>query len=325
MTGRSLDVTDLLQSLPWQETSLWRGDRETPGGTGNKFWKLMAPLEQARRLSREAPRPCQLVSFGGPWSNHLHALSAAARRHRLPLTVFVRGSPDQTETAMLRDLRRDGTQIRWLSRQDYRNRHDVAWREALAEAEGLASPRLIIPEGGSDRLALPGLRAWAERIVSVHGCPDLLVLPVGSGGTLAGLRAALPARCHLVGISAVRDASLPARIAELLPNTESGPWTLWDSHVGPGFGRLTPAMEKAIRALEHAWQVPLDPIYTGKMALAVQARFDELRAMANNPRILLLHTGGLQGRRGMGWPAAETRPEQIRYAGGAVANSAGGD
>jgi len=51
-----------------------REDLNHPFVTGNKWWKLKYNLTEARRLGHQ-----KLLTFGGAYSNHIYATSAAAK------------------------------------------------------------------------------------------------------------------------------------------------------------------------------------------------------------------------------------------------------
>lgn len=161
-----LDVTP----LPYENVAMIRGDRVHPSLSGNKWYKLLPVL----RSIATCPVPPQVFSFGGFWSNHLHALAFASDQLGFSLTGFIRGHPDQAWSDTLRDAVGWGMTPIFLSREDYRRRHDPDWCLARARASlevlGVA-PReqtiRIIPEGGSDESALSGLALWAEQIEGI--------------------------------------------------------------------------------------------------------------------------------------------------------------
>jgi 1-aminocyclopropane-1-carboxylate deaminase len=52
-----------------------------------------------------------------------------------------------------------------------------------------------------------------------------------------------------------------------------------------------------IESTEQACGVPLEPLYTGKALLALKQQIEAGRFVPGT-RLIFLHTGGLQGRRG---------------------------
>ena len=121
--------------------SLLRLDRTGGLAPGNKSFKLRAYVAQAGRCGVE-----RLVSFGGAWSNHLHALAALGQQHGIETVGIVRGGADEGESAMMADAAAWGMRIHRVSRTEYRQRNDSAYQQALRE---YFAPCLLIPEGGA--------------------------------------------------------------------------------------------------------------------------------------------------------------------------------
>ena len=81
-----------------------RLDRMGGLASGNKVFKLRRVLAAAKQQGVSC-----ILSFGGAWSNHLHALAAMGAREGLQTIGVVRGA--EADTAMLRDVRRWGMQV----------------------------------------------------------------------------------------------------------------------------------------------------------------------------------------------------------------------
>ncbi len=124
------------------QVSLLRLDQTGGPAPGNKSFKLRDYLAEAKRLAVS-----RLVSFGGAWSNHLHALAALGHQHGIETVGIVRGEQTAQESAMLIDAQRWGMRIVHVSRQEYRQRNDADYQQRLSEC---FAPCLLIPEGGSD-------------------------------------------------------------------------------------------------------------------------------------------------------------------------------
>lgn len=257
---------------------------------GNKWCKLLGHLDAARRHGYH-----HVVSVGGSWSNHLHALALAGRRFGFSTTGLVRGEPADTDT--LRAARAAGMHIEFISREDYRLRNEPGQLERMARAW---QPAWLIPEGGQGGDALVGLSSLAKEIeLQIEG-DVVLVLPVGSGTTLAGLVAALPARFRVWGFQVFHDSTLVGRIKSMLPDDHAGAsWQLWSTQDMRSHRRLAPRLSALMQSFEREEGVPLDPVYTVRMMDALGQLADQ-GGMPSDSRILALHTGGLQGRRGHG-------------------------
>ncbi len=276
--------------------SLLRLDQTGGPAPGNKSFKLHDYLVEAKRLA--VPR---LVSFGGAWSNHLHALAALGYHHGIDTVGIVRAEETEQETAMLADAQRWGMRIVHVSRQEYRQRNDAGYQQLLKQR---FAPCLLIPEGGCSVAGARGCAQIAGLIRRNASQARRIVLPVGTGTTLAGLAASLDQSYEVVGIAALKGATdLESRVQELLTGLAPEHGARWrilhDYHCG-GFARVNQPLREFMLAFETVHGVPLDPVYTGKMLFAIH-RLRQQREWGTDIPLLAIHTGGLQGRRGYPW------------------------
>ncbi len=286
-------TSDLLQQfntawLPGNlQAAMLRLDRIHPLVQGNKWFKLQ------RNLAAAGSRP--VVTFGGPWSNHLHATAAACKLLDKPVTGIVRGEAPAVPSQTLRDAAGLGMQIIHVPREVY----DALKKGDIARAPLTLLPLLesacIIPEGGGNEAGADGcedILDWGDFCPFTH-----ILCAVGTGTTLAGLingagkRGLTP---EIWGVSALKGAfSLEDEIRGLLKGGP-GKWSvLHDYHEG-GFAKVTPELITEMNDFFRQTGIPTDRVYTGKMVLA----FRKLTAAGKFPpgsKILLIHTGGLQG------------------------------
>ena len=89
------------------ELAVLRLDRIDPLISGNKWFKLTEHLAQAQQAGAGG-----IISLGGAYSNHLHALAAAGKRFDFPTVGLLRGHPQDTPTVL--DLKAFGMQLHWL-------------------------------------------------------------------------------------------------------------------------------------------------------------------------------------------------------------------
>ena len=278
--------------------SLLRLDQTGGLAPGNKSFKLRENLVEARRLGVRC-----LVSFGGAWSNHLHALAAVGRENGFATVGIVRGEATESESPMLQDARAWGMRIVHVSRADYRQRNTRDYLEQVAKQ---FAPCLVIPEGGANAAGTRGCMEIAGLVREFAPGARRIFLPVGTGTTLAGLVTGLGRGYEVVGISALKGASdLEQRVEQALAAcgaTEIAHWRiLHDYHCG-GFARSNAQLRDFMLEFENLHGVPLDPVYTGKMLSAIHQRLQCAELDSTTP-VLAIHTGGLQGRRGYNWLA----------------------
>ncbi|KPX44546.1 1-aminocyclopropane-1-carboxylate deaminase/D-cysteine desulfhydrase [Pseudomonas ficuserectae] len=296
-------------NLPWLqdagvEVAILRLDLIDSLISGNKWFKLSEHLTQAVEAGAEG-----LISLGGAHSNHLHALAAAGRRFGFPMVGLLRGHAQQTPTVL--DLQAFGMQLHWLGYAGYRARHAadfwLPWQAQYPELYPIA-------EGGgglAGALGCARLREMVDSQLGHLGWDDYhgWWLAVGTGTTLAGLLLAEAGAHPVYGAMAVPDdhgvaQNIVAVLKEAAgsqvnasPNLPAA-CVLLEASRG-GFARTDAALLDFIASSEAHSGVPLEPLYTGKALLALH---DEVLAgrFKSGSRLVLIHTGGLQGRRAMG-------------------------
>lgn len=275
-------------SLSATRVQLWikRDDLLHPIISGNKWRKLKYLLNDAMVNGADT-----LVSMGGAYSNHLHALAFAGKCLGLKTIGYVRGEPPDIFNPTLRDLQRWGMELRFVSRGEYRELRAYKHNDL----PGVSANQYWVPEGGANSLALKGLAEIAGEITMEY---DHLLVACGTGTTLAGLISAAPLTCRITGIAALKGANfLTDDVKQLL--TQNRSYTNWqivhDYHFG-GFAKSTPELHQFVRQFESLHDISLEPVYTGKLLFAV---FDLARKGYFKPGqcVVVLHTGGLQGAR----------------------------
>jgi len=270
---------------------LWRDDLRNPDLPGNKARKLKYNLQAARAAGHS-----RLLTFGGAYSNHLAAVAAAGRLYGFATTGLVRGEEHQPLNPTLARCVADGMQLHYLDRATYRRRAEP---DFLAEIQRQFGPSYLLPEGGTNALALPGV---AELIGELrqHTDFDAVAVAAGTGGTLAGLALGLAEAGHparALGVAALKGGDfLRADIDALTLAATGQRLANYELHTGYHFGgyaKLPPELRAFIRQFEADYGVLLDPIYTGKLLFGVldlvaQGHF------APGSTVVVVHTGGLQ-------------------------------
>lgn len=232
-----------------------------------------------------------LLTFGGAHSNHIHAVAAAGRTHGFRTIGIIRGD-ELAGTALnptLADAREAGMELVFVSRDAYRRKQDPGYLKELQKDFG---PCFILPEGGTNDRAI---RGCAEILDPEDAVFDVVCCPVGTGGTLAGLALGATPGQQVRGYSVLKAAALEQSLGKTIPGTHWG--VSGDYHFG-GYARMDAALVGFINRFRADTGVPLDPVYTGKMMFGI---LDEAARgiFPQGSRILAIHTGGLQGIRGM--------------------------
>jgi len=262
-----------------------REDLIHPKISGNKFWKLFFNVNQYLGLKPENPL---LITFGGAFSNHIASVSAFGKQFDIPTKGIIRG--DELENhwqnnPTLSEASRNGMQFFFVSREDYQN------KEKLTQEFSEKYPNaLIIPEGGSNEMAVEGVQYMLGNDTKDF---DYLCTAVGTGGTVAGISKFAEEHQKVVGIKVVKDDSLQKTIWEWSMRNN---FELIDADENR-YGKISDENIRFINWFYNEYDIPLDPIYTGKM---LQNIFDlaEKGFFPKGSKILTFHTGGLQGIKG---------------------------
>lgn len=268
------------------QISVKRDDLIHPLISGNKWRKLKYALTNLVESGIK-----EVISFGGGYSNHLHALAFACSKLNIQLMAIVRGDYSNSLTPMLNDLRIWGVKTNFVDRKTYAKRNNPDYLAGLNKSHPKAA---IIPEGGSQQLAISGV---AELILELQDSYDFILTPVGSGGTLAGLITA-ENDAKLIGIAALKgEGYLEQLVSELLPSDCSNSnWEInHDFHFG-GYAKRTEALVDFCEQTSQQLKIEIEPVYSGKLFYAAKSLIAK-RAFPCGSRILLIHTGGLQGNR----------------------------
>lgn len=268
---------------------LKRDDALHPLVSGNKWRKLKYNLLAARAQGHHT-----LLTFGGAYSNHLYATAAAGRVFGFSTIGVVRG--DELRSALagaslnptLSFCQSSGMRLHFVSRADYRRKDDPDFLTSLTNQYG---PCYVIPEGGTNELALRGTAEIMPEVVAQLGrAPDYVCCAVGTGGTVTGLARTAPPDTTVLGFLSLKatDFQLP----------EPSPCRLIaDYHFG-GYAKTTPALLDFIRAFEQKTGVLIEQVYTGKLLYGI---YDLARRgyFSDGATVVAVHTGGLQGRSGL--------------------------
>lgn len=256
---------------------------------GNKYYKLHYNIQAAK----ESGHSC-LLTFGGAYSNHIHATALSAAQNGLNSIGMIRGEIPKPLNPTLADAKIQGMELYPMSRTSYREKNDPEILEKLKLKFGDV---YIIPEGGTNALAIKGSR---EILEPEDKEMDIVTVPVGTGGTFAGLLASASSNQQVLGFSALKGSFIHQEISSLLEAHQISPSCSWQIHTAYHFGgyaKFNPELIQFIKEIKKASGIPLEPLYTGKMLFGL---LDLIRkdTFPRGTRILAIHTGGLQGLRG---------------------------
>lgn len=263
-----------------------REDLIHPEIPGNKYWKLFYNVRD--HLAAEASGPI-LITFGGAYSNHIAAVAALGREIGAETIGVIRGDELRDKwrsNPTLVKAAKIGMTFRFVSREEYREKNKLS---AKLKEEFPAA--LIIPEGGTNELAVKGVKFMLDDRTREFG---YLCCAVGTGGTVAGLARSAGPDQKVLGFKVVRDDSLEETVDMLSGGRNA---VLIDASYG-GYGKFDKQHTEVVGYISERFGIPLEPVYTGKM---FRKLLDMIEAGYFTPgaKILAFQTGGLQAFAGI--------------------------
>ena len=243
---------------------LKRDDLIHPELVGNK-WRKLAP-----NLTAAAGRT--VLTFGGAYSNHLRATAAAGRLLGLTTVGVVRGQElaGRPLNASLARCAADGMRLHFVDRSTYRRKTEPKTLAAVLRAAGVEDA-YIVPEGGSNALAVRECRELGEEL---RGHADVVGVPCGTGGTLAGLAAGLGPGHRVLGVPVLKGGFLNGDIQALQHQAFGGPrgtWSLDERFHFGGYARTTPELDAFAEDFESRHDLPVERLYVAKSLYGLAA------------------------------------------------------
>lgn len=264
-----------------------REDLLHPFISGNKYRKSKYNLQQATIENHQV-----LLTFGGAFSNHIAALAFAGKEYGFKTIGIIRGDELRekiNENPTLKFAQECGMYFEFISREEYRLKNDDNFIRKLRQKFGNF---YLVPEGGTNELAVRGCQ---EILTDVDSKFDFVCCAVGTGGTLSGIiNSALPHQ-KVLGFPALKGDFLKDEIRKFVTNEN---WELISEYHFGGYGKVNAELISFMNQFYFENKVPLDAIYTAKMVFGVINRIEN-NYFPENSKILLIHTGGIQGNQGI--------------------------
>lgn len=260
--------------------------------SGNKYRKLKYNLQEAKRLGFQT-----LVTFGGAYSNHIAAAAAAGFEFGFKVIGVIRGDElahkldEVLETnPTLKFASEHNMQFEFVSRSEYRTKTSKEFIQKLKDKYG---DFYLVPEGGTNNLAVKGCE---EILTQKDSKYNVVCSAIGTGGTISGLINSLKPNQKVIGFPALKGDFLQNEIKKYVKTSNN--WSLNTNYHFGGYGKISENLIHFINKFKKETGIPLDPIYTGKMLFGI---VDLIKKgyFADGIKILVIHTGGLQGIDGM--------------------------
>ena len=252
--------------------------------SGNKWYKLKYNLIEAEKQNLKT-----IITFGGAYSNHIAATAFASRIKGLKSIGIIRGEKHCLLNDTLKFAKENGMEIYYVSRMEYRDKHKSNFIDKIKDN---FDDCYLIPEGGTNDLAIKG----AEEILEYNDTQDYICTAIGTGGTISGILNSCEENQKVLGFPAIKGSENIEKDISIWTKNQN--WELiTDYHFG-GYAKISEKLINFILDFYDKNNVPLDAIYTGKMMLGILDLIDK-DYFPKGSSILAIHTGGLQGNRGI--------------------------
>ena len=267
--------------------SIKREDLLHPIISGNKFRKLKYNLKEAIKQKKS-----KLLTFGGAFSNHILAVAAAGKEAGFETIGIIRGEELEDkvlENPTLFKAQKLGMKFKFVDREMYRNKNEIDFRRRL---EFEFQDFYLLPEGGTNELAIQGCE---EILTDLDNDFDFICCSVGTGGTISGIINCSKESQQVLGFPALCGDFLKEDIRKFATKSN---WNLIPDYDFGGYAKVSDELIRFMNDFYSKYNILLDPIYTGKMMFGVMDLIEK-DFFPKNSRILVIHTGGLQGIAGI--------------------------
>lgn len=254
---------------------------------GNKYFKLLFNIDEIKNENHQT-----IITFGGAYSNHLAAF--ASLRELFPNKNFiaiVRGDESMVEKSLtLARLRRLNVDVQFVHAGLYRELCNNFQHDYFSQF----SNALILPEGGSNQLAVQGCQTITDYIPASF---NQIIMPIATGATMAGIIGGQQSHQTVHGIAVLKGKEfLQKNIEAFLSNgekTTTSNYTIHDDYHHGGYAKTTNDLLQFVSQFNEVNEFEIEPIYTGKMFYAIASMLKDGQ-LTDSDTILAIHTGGLQ-------------------------------
>ena len=224
-----------------------------------------------------------IITFGGPYSNHLTATAVACKTLDIPVTAILKGDK-MPRSATLDFCRSAGMQLELVSREFYR---------INSQDQDFSRPGYItIPEGGYGHTGVKGATLMMNYINPLK--PGFIICACGTATTVSGLVAGNANNAEIICVPAIRNMHDIAERINFLSGQSAASSTIWNEYDFGGYARYDQDLIDFMNRFYNETGIPTDFVYTAKMLFTLEKKLAE-GYFQKGSNILAVHTGGLQG------------------------------
>lgn len=278
-----------------------REDLIHPFVSGNKFRKLKYNLLEAKQQNHRT-----LLTFGGAYSNHIAAVAFAGKENGFKTIGVIRGdelSSKISQNPTLKFCQDNGMEFVFVSREQYRLKNT---EDFLCNLKNDFDDFYIVPEGGTNDLAVKGCQ---EILSSEDEMFDYICCAIGTGGTISGIINSSTSHQKVLGFPSLKGDFIKKDIRKFAKKEN---WDIISDYHFGGYGKVSEELIEFINDFYKKYSIPLDPIYTGKLVFGVIDLITK-NYFPEDSKILLIHTGGIQGVQGMNLKLSNKNLQTINF------------
>jgi 1-aminocyclopropane-1-carboxylate deaminase/D-cysteine desulfhydrase-like pyridoxal-dependent ACC family enzyme len=275
---------------------------------GNKVRKLEFVMGDAKARGADI-----VITSTGPQSNRARMTAAACRKVGLDCILLLAG--DYGSTSPVGNLMLDevfGAEVRVLDAPDSYSSESLTEANRIADGLRRIGRRPYLTEIGGTSEPLADLGYFLGGCELIEQCratgiePSTVLLPIGSGGTHAGMLVGLRARgskARVIGVSTdpgalQRAARVRKHAHDLIEwlgldlTLDEADIVVDDSHSAAGHGTPDEASVAAVRLAARTEGLLLDPTYVGKVIATLPSLIETGAVDPDGPTVVV-HTGGI--------------------------------
>jgi 1-aminocyclopropane-1-carboxylate deaminase len=253
---------------------------------GNKWRKLKYNIDRFHQQGYQT-----LVTFGGPFSNHIAATAAICNEFSIPCVGIIRGSYIDASNPTLTQARDNGMILHHIPKEDYKLKEDS---EVVNEIIVSYNNPMLIPEGGNNESGRTGMKDLMNEIEAYEVDFDLIAVAAGTGTTASGMISyGNLSQYEILIVNALRNEALQDDIRQNVKDKD-GKWQILSEYHFGGYARTNDALRSFAQSFYDNYAIRLDPVYNAKLCYAMSDILGE-KVRYRDKRILIIHTGGYQG------------------------------
>lgn len=254
---------------------------------GNKAYKLKYHIQKVFDENKKS-----VLSYGGPFSNHLFALAGIGQKLNIKTIGIVRGFEHYRDNPNLTFCKKMGMELVFLRPEQF---SDFEIRKSIMQNyQDKYGSVHVVPEGGTDEL---GVKGASEMITDSELHFDFYCIGVGSGGSASGLIRKLNGNGKILAFPALKGGQYLKTVIQSFVENYPNNWELLSDYHYGGFAKQNELTMNFQVQFEELNNFEIDPVYQVKMLLGLED-LTKKHYFSTKDKVLIFHTGGIQAKKG---------------------------